>query len=55
MRTGNLVAGKTFGFSGEVVLSVRWFVEATANWAHIWPQLFALREERRLRVFENRE
>ena len=48
------MAGETVGFTGEVVLSFRWFLESTANWAHIWPQRFKLREERRLRLFENR-
>jgi len=48
------VAGETVAFSGEAVLSFRWFLEGTANWAHIWPQRLKLREERRLRVFENR-
>ena len=30
------------------------FLDATANWAHIWPQRLTLREEHRLRVFKNR-
>ena len=54
MKTGNWVAGETDRFSGEVVLSVGWFLEAAANWAHLWPQQLTLREERRLMVFENR-
>ena len=36
------------------MLSVGWFLEAAANWAHKWPQQLILREEHRLRVFENR-
>jgi len=46
--------GETAGFSGDVVLSFRWFLEGTANWALIWPQRLTLRKERRLRVLENR-
>jgi hypothetical protein len=36
------------------VLSFRWFLEATANWTHVWPQQLTLREKRRLGVFVNR-